>query len=224
MSLQNQKENVRRKAERYVIAAQQCSTLYTGECVRTYIHIEIKINSYKIIINVNLQSSEQAAVCVCLYVCACVWCEAFISQSVSLQRVCVLCVCMCTCTNMHVFVVYTLMLSASMCISSANLIFVFFTIYVRPSQCINQCNFAIAFAGGSTSGSHAQHSIASTTNTHTPTQMWTDTTLSRVQLGKLKTVFVDFYVHSQFVLNLFRCSPCAKLEIQACANFILFFI
>lgn len=224
MSLQNQKENVRRKAERYVIAAQQCSTLYTGECVRTYIHIEIKINSYKIIINVNLQSSEQAAVCVC--VCMCVRACGARLLSVS-QSACSAFVCVCLYVHMHkhacICCIYAYVVRFYVYILG-KFNFCFFTIYVRLSQCINQCNFAIAFAGGSTSGSHAQHSIASTTNTHTPTQMWTDTTLSRVQLGKLKTVFIDFYVHSQFVLNLFRCSPCAKLEIQACANFISFFI
>lgn len=201
------------------------NSIYGWMC--TYIHIEIKINSYKIIINVNLQSSEQAAVCVlrvCVSVCVCVRVVRGFYQSVSQPAalLCV-CVCMCTCTNIHVFL-YIRLCCPLLCVYPRQIEFLFFTIYIRPSLCINQCNFAIAFAGGSTSGSHAQHSIASTTNTHTHTQMRTDTTISRVQLRKLKTLFVDFYVHSQFVLNLFRCSPCAKLEIQACANFILFFI
>lgn len=130
-------------------------------------------------------------------VCVCVWCEAFY-QSVS-QPAARLHECACVCVHACIYV-YML----NIFISSAN-----WTLL----QCINQCNFAIALAGGT----HR----AQQTDTHTQA---TATTLSTLWENWKLFSFSFFEAHSQFVLNSFRCSPCAKLEIQACANFILFFI
>lgn len=173
--------------------------IYVCVCVCVCAHIEIKINSYKIIINVNLQSSaEQVAVCVSR-VCVCAYgARLFISQSVSLQHVCMsVSVCVCACMYLCIYAVYLYMLCK-----------LNFSTMHKSMQFRNcTCRW------------HAQ----STTNRHTHTDD-RDNTLNT--LGKLKTLFLLYFfeAHSQFVLNSFRCSPCAKLEIQACANFILFFI
>jgi len=68
MSLQNQIENVRRKAERYV-CNNNISNINNNNNADVYSYV--KINSYKITINENLQSSVYESYA-CLGVRACV--------------------------------------------------------------------------------------------------------------------------------------------------------